>query len=922
MNQTETRHALPFVATAAAIAVGFWSLKPILISEIGDRASYLEVYLVAGAISVFISLLIVIGRLRDVVELLKSRRSLYGVVQSAIAGLCLAAWYYGFYRALYGSSKVEATIIAFSWPLIAVFAMRLFAPDRARSLNRVEFALVAVAFFGAISIGIAQLSGPENTGGFEILYAFLAAIGSGFYLPFALNGAGRFHQIAGSKVFGTFVAISVANLVAFLLVGGLTIGTKQQLLFYAFDAQVMLLCAVIGIGTYLVAEITWTWAFSEYRSLTLTSLPYFSPALSVVMLFVFYNEPVSALAAFGLTLILFSNLSLHGMYQSNNAVVLSLVGTLYVALASALLPRVDVPVLPEMLALIAGVFAILSGFILSRVSNRRAAELDQRAIVTRDLLDQRMESGETEVCTAVDDQVDAIFRGLIDLEYEENAQAKDVIAERLRTELKALSTHAPGEPRYLLRNFDLWYTIHRDRLSIGEKLALWITGGSSILFLTLLRPDNFFGQIGLYAFSAGCFLLIFTISDYERNNVQGFRKHILRLQQAFREMGRGYYLPSRVVATHEVQTLPDDRPIRYRAKDGTVQQMVRTRDRSSFRIIYLACSGLLVCALIFLPTSAIELRERGFGRVMRPDAIGGQVVSLFAASRPQIVIGHFDWDSSVVIAHILADVLRDELGVNVDIRRAEVTTIFSDLADPRGRFDVHPDFWLQNQIETASRFVFDDQTVQLNAAPYLGLQGIYMPAEAARALSVEHVADLADPAIAVQFDTNGDGKGEIWLGAPGWVSTRLLDETLSQTGLSDLWTFESYSETIFKARLQRYIESGQNIIFYGYEPDWIHAAYDLARLSDDEMHDKSCLRLDQRGRETCGFDPIEVHVAFGAYLTESHPDAAEILSRVQFSNSDVNQWVLQTSIGGATPADVAKAWRTENQAAISAWLVR
>lgn len=43
MKQTETQHSLPLVAAAAAIAVAFWSLKPILISLIADRASYLKV---------------------------------------------------------------------------------------------------------------------------------------------------------------------------------------------------------------------------------------------------------------------------------------------------------------------------------------------------------------------------------------------------------------------------------------------------------------------------------------------------------------------------------------------------------------------------------------------------------------------------------------------------------------------------------------------------------------------------------------------------------------------------------------------------------------------------------------------------------------------------------------------------------------
>ena len=922
MKQTDVQHALPLVATAAAIAVGFWSLKPILISQIGERASYLEVYIVAGVISVIASLAIATLRSRDIIRLLTDSRSLYGAWQSAISGVCLAAWYYGFYRALYGSAKVEATIIAFSWPLIAVFAMRVFAPDKARSLNRLEFALVAVAFFGAISIGLAQMTRTDSTGGFEIIFAFLAAIGSGFYLPFAINGAGRFRDIQGSKVFGTFVAISIANLVALLLVGGLTFGTGQSLLFYAFDTQVLLLCALIGIGTYLVAEITWTWAFAEYRSLTLTSLPYFSPALSVVMLYLFFDEPVSALAAFGLTLILFSNLSLHGMYQSNNAIVLALVGTLYVAVASVLLPRLEVPVLPEMLALIAGVFAILSGFVLSRVSSRRAAELDQRAVFTRDLLDLRVDGTDARTEAARDDQIDAVFRGLIDLEYEDQAQVKDRIAESLRIELTALSQKAPRERRRLLRSFDLWFTIHRDRLSIGEKLALWITGGSSILFLTLLRPDSFFGQIGLYAFSAGCFLLIFTISDYERSNVQGFRKHILRLQQPFREMGRDYYLPSRVVATNEVHALPDDRATRYRAENGALNRFEGGGGQNSFRVIYYACSGLLVCALIFLPTSVTEIRDRDFGRVMRPDSFAGQAAGVFGASRSDIVIGRFDWDSSAIIAHILADVMERELGLSVDVRRAEVATIFSELADPDGRFDVHPDFWLQNQPEMAAGYVFGQGRVRLNAAPYLGLQGLYLPAETAQALQVEHFSDLADPAIAARFDSNGDGRGEIWVGAPGWISTRLLENALADAGLSDLWTFSVYSETIFKARLRQYVSSGRDLVFYGYEPDWIHAAFDLVRLSDDDSGGKACLRPLQHGGAACGFPPVEVHVAYGSYLAETYPLAAEMLSRVSFSNADVNQWVLASSEGGAAHAEVARGWIEANQDRISLWLAR
>jgi glycine betaine/proline transport system substrate-binding protein len=99
-----------------------------------------------------------------------------------------------------------------------------------------------------------------------------------------------------------------------------------------------LIAAIIGIGTYLVAEVTWTWAFQEYKSLTLSSLPYFSPAVSVILLHVLFDEPVRPIAIVGLVLMLFSNLTLHASQRSTNALSLTLIATVYVALASQILP--------------------------------------------------------------------------------------------------------------------------------------------------------------------------------------------------------------------------------------------------------------------------------------------------------------------------------------------------------------------------------------------------------------------------------------------------------------------------------------------------------------------------------------------------------------------------------------------------------
>ena len=302
------------VTTAAVVAVALWSLKPIFISIIGDRGDFAEVYVMAAAISVAVSAVGALALRRRTVAVLRGgRRSLSGVGSAAISGIFLAFWYYGFYRALYGAPKVDATIIAFTWPLIAVVAMRVFSPTTARTLRWNEWLMVLASFAGAAAIGASNAGGAQATDGSsgEIVWAFVAAIGSGLYLPFAINATRSFGEIVDSSPVATFYAVSVANATALVAVLLALRVTGYPLHFDGFDAQVVLVCALIGIGTYLVAEIAWTWAFQEYKSLALSSLPYFSPAVSVVLLYLLFDEPVRLVAVVGLVLILASNLTLH-----------------------------------------------------------------------------------------------------------------------------------------------------------------------------------------------------------------------------------------------------------------------------------------------------------------------------------------------------------------------------------------------------------------------------------------------------------------------------------------------------------------------------------------------------------------------------------------------------------------------------------
>lgn len=309
-----SRIATPAVL-AALFAVALWSLKPIFISIIDSKIGFSEAYLISGSLAVILGSTVMLSR-ADTRRLLSGgRATARAVAWSAVAGFFLGMWYYGFYRALYGASKTDATIISFTWPLISVVAVRLIAPSTAPSLTRRQWGLIVLSMLGAVAIsasGSGGLGASAQSG--EIVWAFVAALGSGMYLPFAIKATHPLSSIPGgaSPMATTFFSISTANLASLVTVSLAVLASGRSLDFSgAADASVLVVCAAIGVGTYLLAEVAWTWAFQEHRSLTLSAFPYFSPVVSVALLWVVFGERVGVVSVLGMGVILVSNLVLH-----------------------------------------------------------------------------------------------------------------------------------------------------------------------------------------------------------------------------------------------------------------------------------------------------------------------------------------------------------------------------------------------------------------------------------------------------------------------------------------------------------------------------------------------------------------------------------------------------------------------------------
>lgn len=318
MESTSTKKntVVPYVIIAAVLAVGLWAFAPVFITLIGDKAGAMEVMLIASSSAIAASVVVALALWRKTVRLfhVPNRGTLLrGVGWAILSGVFLAFWYYGYYRALQNAPKVDVTVIAFTWPLISIIAIRLFSPSTAKGLTLPQWLLVLVSFVGAAVIAASNLqAGGAEQGNLEILWAVAAALGSGLYLPFAIKSLDSFNSLLDSPSASTFYSVSVVNMSALAVALTMSVGIMGEALdFSRVDGSVLLIGAILGAGTYLAAEVAWTWAIQAHKSLTISTLPYFTPAASILLLSLFFGSPLKAVAIIGLVLILTSNLVLH-----------------------------------------------------------------------------------------------------------------------------------------------------------------------------------------------------------------------------------------------------------------------------------------------------------------------------------------------------------------------------------------------------------------------------------------------------------------------------------------------------------------------------------------------------------------------------------------------------------------------------------
>jgi len=267
-------------------------------------------------------------------------------------------------------------------------------------------------------------------------------------------------------------------------------------------------------------------------------------------------------------------------------------------------------------------------------------------------------------------------------------------------------------------------------------------------------------------------------------------------------------------------------------------------------------------------------------------ALTGGVVM---AQDETIELGYVLWDSEIASTHVVAAVLMDELGYDVNLTSVDAGPMWTGVA--QGDFDAIVAAWLPATHE-AYWAEYGDRLVDLGP----NLEGADIGWAVPAYVEVDSITELNDNADLFGGEVIGIDPGAGLMAA----SDRALDVYDLNLDLLD------GSDAAMTAALDRAIQREEPIIVTSWRPHWMWAAYDLKYLEDPEG--------------VFG-DAETINTIVNAEWAESAPDdVMTFLDNFNWTGEQMGAVMLAITQEGAEPFEAARAWIADNQDVVESWL--
>ena len=307
-------------------------------------------------------------------------------------------------------------------------------------------------------------------------------------------------------------------------------------------------------------------------------------------------------------------------------------------------------------------------------------------------------------------------------------------------------------------------------------------------------------------------------------------------------------------------------------------------------------------------------------------AVSAFALPAFAAE--EVKIGVPSWTGAQAIAHVLGAVVEMRIGGQVEFVPGNNATIFQAMDQGKGDIDVHPDVWLPNQESFTKKYVDEAGTVTLSSNPYQGNQGFCVTEQFGEANNITDIADLGRPDVATLMVSDGNGQGEMWIGAPGWASANVNEVKVRDYGLLDFIEPVRAEESVKTARIKDSIAKDEGYAFYCYKPHAVWFMFDVKMLSEPAFDPEKYVMVQPSDDPdwynksmVASKDALkDVQIAWSNSLADRSPAIAEFFANFELTADDVSSFAFEISGNGRDAAEVAREWVEANPERVDAWL--
>ena len=299
-----------------------------------------------------------------------------------------------------------------------------------------------------------------------------------------------------------------------------------------------------------------------------------------------------------------------------------------------------------------------------------------------------------------------------------------------------------------------------------------------------------------------------------------------------------------------------------------------------------------------------------------------------AISAESVNIGAPSWTGAQAIAALLKAVVVERIGGKAELVPGNNATIFQGMDQGKGDIDVHPDVWLPNQQSFTKKYVDGKGTVELSKNPYEGNQGFCVSQQFGKANNITDIADLGRPDVAMKMDSDGNGKGEMWIGAPGWASANVNEVKVRDYDLLPFIDPIRAEESVKTARIKDSIAKNEGYAFYCYKPHAVWYMFDVQMLSEPKF-DPAMYKMLQPSDSPDWYakskvatkDALKnVQIAWSKSLRDRSPAIVEFFERFSLTADDVSSFAYEISGKGRDASEVASEWIKNNPKRVDAWL--